>query len=142
MPNRGDALLQKARRVVAPDGYVLLYNSFGRCADCCTPRVRASKITNESSPIWNLTGLKKFGKECAFWRLIETGICFPTAYPWYGAGKIDGSGQLIGLPDSFESAFPHDGFMELQIGCVDSANITITWPGSCRTTSPRANFPP
>jgi len=72
---------------------------------------------------------------CAFWRLIETGSCYRYSHPWYGAGCVDSTGRLVGLPSSFTSQYSYNGYMQLQIGCRSASGTQINWPGSCQPTS-------
>jgi len=115
----------------------------------CTPYVLGSHTTTGSLPTWDLRPFKGPGKgpiKDAYWRLIEMGSCFPGAHPWYGAGCVDGTGTLVGLPDSFTSAYFYPGYMELQIGCAcDNPGpyfvTAVCWPGICQPISHRGLFP-
>lgn len=138
MPTAGKARLFKVgKRSLRTTGKAQLFTTSGRCSECCTPYVLASFTTNSSNPTWNLTPYQGPGKAtpCAFWRLIETGSCYPYSYPWYGAGCVDSTGRLVGLPSSFTSQYSYNGYMQLQIGCRSASGTQINWPGSCQSTS-------
>jgi len=127
-------LFKTGKRSLRSNAKAQIFTTSGRCSECCTPYVLASAVTNSGNPTWNLTPYQGPGKAtpCAFWRLIETGNCYPAAYPWYGAGCVDSTGQLVGLPSSFTSRFSYNGYMQLQIGCRSSGGTQINWPGTCQ----------
>lgn len=138
MPTAGKArLVWVGKRSLRTNGKAQLFIGSGRCSECCTPYVLAAFVTNSTNPTWNLTPYQGpwKAKPCTFWRLIETGSCYPAAYPWYGAGCVSHQGMLLSLPDSFTTTFAYDGFMELQIGCRSASGTEINWPGSCQSTS-------
>jgi len=107
-----------------------------RC--CCVPAVLAAFITSPTHPCEDLRGLQgpRMATPCSFWRLIEVGTCYPGLHPWYGAGCVDPSGTLKGLPNKFCTTFPYEGHMELQIGCRLPSDRIIYWPGSCDSPTP------
>jgi len=133
--------LDNGKRGTLSSGKIALFNDDGECRDCCcdpcTPHVLASHVTNSSNPTWDLTPYQgpDQAPTCSYWRLIETGYCYPRSYPWYGAGCVDETGRLVGLPDSFTSHYYYNGYLSLQIGCLNSTGTAINWPGTCQTTS-------
>lgn len=78
----------------------------------------ASFVTNDINPIWNLIPYQGAGVVVPArmysgertWRLIETayGVIYSTGF----INESDGS--LTGLPGSFESTYPYNGYMEIQ----------------------------
>ncbi len=146
MPTPGKAVVrQSGKRGVNASGKAMVFDQDGCCRSCCpcVPYVLASRVTNSSNPVWDLTPYQGPTKAtpCSFWRLIEVGTCYPYAYPWYGAGCVDSDGRLVGLPDQFVTGFAYDGYMELQIGCQSPDGLSILWPGTCQTQSSRSSFP-
>ncbi len=139
MPTAGKARLFKVgKRSLRTTGKAQLFTTSGRCSECCTPYVLASFVTNgNTAPCWSLTPYQGTGRAtpCAFWRLIETGSCYPGGYPWYGAGCVDSTGRLVGLPSQFCTSYYYNGYMQLQIGCRSASGTQINWPGSCQSTS-------
>lgn len=102
---------------------------------CCRPKVIASKITNPSSPRWDLTPYQgeHIGLPGARWRIRDVGESHwnnrdnGCSGSIYNNGSIDGDGVLTGLPNEFVSGYSYNGYMQLQMGCVDE-NGNITWP--------------
>lgn len=97
------------------------------CCDC-TPYTLASFTTNPSNPDWDLTpyqgpGIAEPGRP---WRLIEVG--FPLQY---NTGCVDADGVLVGLPSNFHSNFGYNGYMQIQIGCIETS--TYSWPTGADT---------
>lgn len=138
MATTGKARLFKVgKRALRTNGMAQLFNANGHCSECCTPYVLASFTTNSDTPYWDLTPYQGAGKAtpCAFWRLIETGSCFPYSYPWYGAGCVNHAGQLVNLPGLFHSHYYYNGYLQLQIGCRSASGTQISWPGTCLMTT-------
>ncbi|MBO5724460.1 MAG: hypothetical protein J6W00_10050 [Lentisphaeria bacterium] len=104
---------------------------------CCKPRVIASCITNaRTGPVeWDLRPYQKEGTGLpgAKWRLRDVGEShhvnpnLPCNGNQYGEGWINDKGVLVGLPDKFVSTYSYNGYMELQMGCVQEDG-TIKWP--------------
>jgi hypothetical protein len=91
---------------------------------CCQPKVLAKEITNSSNPVWDLTPYQGDGMAPpgARWRLRETGSNL-----LYGNGTVDKNGKLTDLTSEFRSSYSYDGYMQLEIGCVQN-NGQIKWP--------------
>jgi len=135
-------VLESGKRGVHASGKVGVFNAEGECPSCCgcEPFTLASATTNRNSPPWNLTPYQgdHMAPPHSYWRLIEMGSCYPRWHPWYGAGCVNGSGRLVGLPNQFQSGYYYDGYMQLQIGCLDPDDPNyILWPGSCQSRTPR-----
>ena len=135
-------VLEGGKRGLLPGGKAGVYDADGNCSTCCgcDPVVLGAFTTNRgSSPCWDLTPYQGQHKAPphSYWRLIEMGSCYPGSYPWYGAGCVDGHGELVNLPNQFCSNYYYNGYIQLQIGCYDPTDDLIHWPGTCRTTSPR-----
>ena len=102
---------------------------------CCKPRVIASKITNPSSPVWDLTPYQgdRVGLPGAVWRFRDVGEAHHNdssascSGVIYNTGNINSNGKLVGLPSEFRSGYSYNGYMQLQQGCVDEKG-NITWP--------------
>lgn len=104
---------------------------------CCQPKVIASYITNRSTgrTEWDLRPYQKAGMGLpgAKWRLRDVGESHhtnpltPCSGNQYGEGWIDNNGVLVGLPDKFVSTYSYNGYMQLQMGCVQKDG-TIKWP--------------
>lgn len=122
---------RKSRTLILKDGRLVA------CwiCPCCAPKVIAAKITNSSSPRWDLTPYqgKQTGLPGARWRIRDVGeahhnnadaSCSGTIY---NSGSIDKEGKLTGLPNEFVSGYSYNGYMELQMGCIDE-NGTVIWP--------------
>lgn len=138
-------ILESGKRGLRETGKGALFNEDGLCSDCCGCEIKvlASAVTNYYYPPWILTPYQgdKQASPDAFWRLIEMGSCYPSMYPWYGFGCVNEDGKLEGLPGAFQSMYPYDGYMQLQIGCErenDKHQVEphIDWPGSCQTPTP------
>ena len=133
-------ILVGGKRGLRPGGKSAVFNEGGHCPGCCCePLVLDSFITNSMNPCWDLTPHQGPGQASpgSFWRLIETGSCYPYDYPWYGAGCVNAKGQLIDLPSQFCSTYAYDGYLELQIGCLNADGSIIRWPGLCRAETAR-----
>jgi len=105
----------------------------------CEPEVLGSFTTNDENPVWDLSEFlgPGIGPPGGYWRLIEVGYCLI-----YERGCIDGSGELVGLPDEFRSDYYYNGYMELQVGCLSEDDPNdIDWPGDCRTPESRSSYP-
>jgi hypothetical protein len=141
MATAGKAKIFKTgKRSLRTTGKAQVFTTGGRCAECCTPTVLGSFTTNRSTaPCWDLTPYQGPGKAtpCSLWRLIEMGSCYPSSYPWYGAGCVNAEGRLVNLPNQFCSNYYYNGYMQLQIGCLSADGTQINWPGSCRTPTAR-----
>lgn len=116
-------------RVVKSTGRVGIALDPARCCPC-TPLVVASYVTNGAVPekrCWDLRPYQnyRFSLGCHPWRLIETVHCMVHA-----SGSIAGDGKLSNLPAEFCSTYLYEGFMELQVGCLNPDGSS-TWPGSC-----------
>ena len=142
MATAGKAVVRPGgKRGVRLGGKAATFDAEGFCIECCScePFVLASFTTNPQNPCWDLTPYQ--GPDQAppgsFWRIIEMGSCYPSGYPWYGAGCVDGDGQLVGLPNQFCSNYSYDGYLELQIGCLSFEGTQIIWPGTCQTPTAR-----
>lgn len=140
MATSGNAVLGRGKRVLNPQGYARIFNAAGKCEDACCIVVAAEEVTNEDNPIWVLPIDIGANVACAYWRLIETGTCWPPFFPWFGADVIDENGTFVNAPLVFESLFPHDGFIELQIGCKNEDGQTIDWSGDCQINTPISEF--
>lgn len=134
-------VLDGGKRGLLSGGKAAVYDADGNCSTCCgcDPVVLGSFTTNSSNPVWDLTPYQGPHKAPphSYWRLIEMGSCYPSSYPWYGAGCVDGHGQLVNLPNQFRSGYSYNGYMQLQIGCLSPDGNQINWPGACRTPTPR-----
>jgi len=111
----------------------------------CEPFVLGSQTSNGADPArrcWDLGPFSGAFPElaqaandaiiCTVWRIIELSTCYPEQSPWYGFGRVNGEGYLVGLPAEFCSTFAYDGYLELQIGCYDMSTGLYTWPGTCQ----------
>lgn len=127
------------------DNHVTEKCKFCCCCNECEPTVLGKKTTNGySAPTWDLTPFQGPGKgpAHAYWRLIELGVCFPGEYPWYGTGCVNVAGTLVGLPAVFTTIYYYNGYMELQIGCIDPYDSNfIIWPGLCQNRTPVGDWP-
>ena len=135
-------IMESGKRGVHASGKVGVFTAEGECPSCCgcDPVMLGSFTTNSSNPVWNLTQYQGDHKAPphSYWRLIEMGSCYPGGYSWYGAGCVNASGRLVNLPNEFRSRYYYNGYMQLQVGCLDPADPnTIIWPGSCQTRTPR-----
>lgn len=81
------------------------------------------------------------------WRILVLGYIsnpVPDAYPWYGAGTVDASGFLAGLPNNI--SFPHsDVFLGNLTGIIETGcdnGTTITWTRRLTTTTPYSRTSP
>lgn len=95
------------------------------CQINCSPYVLASKTVNRNTdPVMDLTPYQGPGHNYPLnkWRLIETGY-----HLVYYSGDIDCDGKLVGLPSQFVSNYYYNGYMQLQVGCVQE-NGSVTWP--------------
>ena len=89
------------------------------------PSVMARKTTNTANLIWNLTPYLEPGKArngSTHWSIIERSDRLQ-----YGNGTVDGDGRLTGLPPEFRSGYSYNGYMRLEIGCLQE-NGSIKWP--------------
>lgn len=105
----------------------------------CEPELLGSFVTNNDNPIWDLSEFlgSGVGPPGGYWRLIEIDYCVI-----YERGCIDGSGELVGLPNEFRSNYYYNGYMELQIGCISEDDpYYIDWPGDCETPENRSYYP-
>lgn len=50
----------------------------------------------------------------------------------YGNGEIDDEGTLIGLPDRFDARYNYNGYMTLQMCCIDEQTGQLIEP-ACET---------
>ena len=139
MPEHGKSvIMESGKRGIHESGKGAVFDEEGACATCCgcEPETLASATTNRNLPPWDLTPYQgdHMAPPRSYWRLIEMGSCYPGGYPWYNAGCVNGSGRLVGLPNQFTSGYYYNGYMELQIGCLDPEDqYYILWPGSCQT---------
>jgi len=95
-------------------------------ADCeCEPVILGAFTTNSVTPVWDLSPYRGPQTACpeARWRLREVG-----AGLLYGSGIVDDDGYLTGLPPSFRTGYIYDGYMRLEIGCVDETTGNVIWP--------------
>lgn len=77
-------ILVGGKRGLRPGGKAAVFNIDGECPGCCQcePFVLGSFTTNRYyNPCWDLTPYQGPGKAPpgSFWRLIETGYCYPLA---------------------------------------------------------------
>lgn len=145
MATAGKTVVRKGgKRGLLAGGKGAVFNADAECPECCCPPcepfVLASFTTNAQNPVWDLTPYQGPDQApyCAYWRIIEVGYCYPYGYPWYGAGCVDRDGRLVGLPDQFVSHYSYDGYLELQIGCLEIdewGGEQIHWPGDCQPYS-------
>lgn len=94
----------------------------------CTPTIVASFTTNPDNPVWDLTPYQdpySVTQRCAQWRVVEIG--FDRVYY---SGVVSDTGILVDLPDDYTSPYSYNGYMELQIGCMDCETGVVTWPDS------------
>ena len=104
---------------------------------CCKPKVIASKTTNRSNGTerWDLTPYQgdRIGLPGARWRIRDVGEAHHNdrdascSGVIYNNGHIDEDGVLTGLPNEFVSGYSYNGYMQLQMGCVDE-NGNVIWP--------------
>ena len=101
-----------------------LHEKIGCRCGCCVPEVLGKETTNSSNPVWDLTEYQgdSIAPPGSQWRLRETGAGLQ-----YGSGTVDGNGRLTGLQSEFRTSYNYDGFMRLEIGCVQE-NGTVKWP--------------
>lgn len=134
-------VLESGKRGLLQGGKGAVYDENDACQECCCKiKVLGAYVTNSQNPVWDLTPYQGEHKASpgAYWRLIEMGNCYPRGYPWYGAGCVNNKGRLVGLPNQFQSNYYYNGYMQLQIGCLDPLDPNyIIWPGSCQTRTPR-----
>lgn len=103
----------------------------------CSTDVLASQTTNPDTPVFDLSAYQdpySTGTLCgAQWRVVEIG---------YGvvhySGVVSDTGILVDLPDNYTSPYSYNGYMELQIGCVDCVTGEVTWPASVPPDPPAA----
>ena len=90
METQGKTVLSESgKRALRKTGKGALFDENGNCPDCCCQiTVLASFVTNFEVQAWDLTPYQgeDMASPGAFWRLIEVGNCYPSTYPWYGAG--------------------------------------------------------
>lgn len=109
-----------------------------KCPCICEPKVIASKITNRAKgrAEWDLRkyqNRKGLATPGAYWRIRDVGEAHhndsgqPCSGTIYYNGRVNDEGVLEGLPDRFVSTFDYDGYMELQIGCMNDSG-SIVWP--------------
>lgn len=108
-----------------------------KACPCCKPRVIASQITNGlyGPKDWDLRPYQKenIGLPGAKWRIRDVGESHhnnPNAScsgSQYGEGWIDDKGVLVGLFATFSSNYYYNGYMELQMGCVQEDG-SVEWP--------------
>lgn len=143
MATPGKAVVRPGgKRGVLSSGKAAVFGAQGQCPACCPcePFVLGSYTTHRTyAPCWDLTPYQGPGKAPpgSFWRLIEMGSCYPSSYPWYGAGCVDADGRLVNLPNQFCTNYSYNGYMQLQIGCLSQDGTQIIWPGTCRTPTAR-----
>ena len=98
---------------------------------CCTSKVIAS-ITFNGNGTWDLTPYQgeDIGLGSLYWRLRNNHMGYvPMRY-----GCIDGSGKLVGLPDSISSdSYKYTWTFVLETGCPDE-NGKILWANGERSS--------
>ena len=85
--------------------------------------------TNSTTPVWDLSPYSGPEMACpsARWRLHEVGAT-GTNDTNYGSGIVNDDGTLVGLPASFRTSYIYDGYMRLEIGCVNETTGYVIWP--------------
>jgi len=99
-------------------------------ADCeCEPVTLGAFTTNSVTPVWDLSPYRGPQTACpgARWQLREVGAT-GAGGTLYGFGVVDENGYLTGLPSSFQTSYIYDGYMRLEIGCVDETTGNVIWP--------------
>ena len=100
-----------------------VHEKIGCQCGCCVPTLLATAVTNSSNPVWDLTPYQgdSVAPPGARWRLWEA------SGTHYGNGTVDQNGKLTGLPSQFRSSYSYNGYMRLEIGCLQD-NGQIKWP--------------
>lgn len=104
----------------------------GKCCICdCKPKILARYLLHPNTS-WDLSPyqVRGFAKPAPYKRSWQIREC--TGEIRYGNGTINEEGTLLGLPSSFAAKYNYDGYMTLQMCCIDPVEGTLIEP-ECET---------
>lgn len=117
------------------DGDLIVFDDgvwTGKCCICeCSPKILARYLLHPNTS-WDLTPYQEIGfaKPAPYKRRWQLREC--TGGIRYGEGQILNDGTLVGLPDKFDAKYSYNGYMTLQMCCVNPQTGALIEP-DCET---------
>lgn len=117
------------------DGDLIFFDDgiwHGKCCICdCQPKILVKYLLHPNTA-WDLSPyqVRGFAKPAPYKRSWQIREC--TGKIRYGNGTINEEGTLLGLPSSFAARYNYDGYMTLQMCCIDPITGTLIEP-DCET---------